>query len=346
MKAVVKYEKGIQKVRLQDMPIPEPKQGEVRIKVAYAGVCGTDLHIYYDDGYNTNPPVIIGHEVCGAVDKCADDVKDFKTGDRVVTETYYYTCGKCDFCKIGKPNLCPQRLSIGSLVDGGFAEYVCVPSKLLHSLKQSVSYKGAALMEPLTCCVQAVYEMAKVLPQDIVLISGPGPMGLLTLQVVKAWGAYVIMTGTKQDEQRMEMAKKLGADELFYVEDPNMKQNILSRTVKNGVDVVFECSGATPAIRTDLDLIKKGGRYVQVGLTGAESNIDMNKMTLKELTVKGTFATKPCWWNKAMELVECGKVNTECVVSDIYPIEQWQEAFEASKGGNGLKYLIDPGNEL
>ena len=148
----MKYEKSIKKVRLGDMPMPEPKKGEVRIKIKVAGICGTDLHIYYDDIYSTNPPVILGHEVSGIIDSLGEGVEDISVGERVTSETYYYTCGICCYCRTGRNNLCNKRLSIGSGVNGGFAEYLVVPAKNIHRIPSNISFEEAAMTEPLVSC--------------------------------------------------------------------------------------------------------------------------------------------------------------------------------------------------
>ena len=151
MQALVKYSDGAGNVRIEELAIPLPKDNEVRIKVKYAGICGTDIHIFHGHGYNFNPPVILGHEFSGIVDEVGTCADKNLVGNRVVSETYYYTCGKCYYCRAGKNNLCNQRKSIGSAVNGAFSEYIVVPEKNIHIIPDNVSFKDAALTEPLAC---------------------------------------------------------------------------------------------------------------------------------------------------------------------------------------------------
>jgi L-iditol 2-dehydrogenase len=345
MIALVKYDKGPKKVSIQEIPLPSPGIGQVRLKVKAAGVCGTDVHIYYDDSYPTKPPVVLGHECSGEIESLGDGVEDFSVGERVTTETYFYTCGKCYYCKTGRPNLCNDRLSIGSGVNGAFAEYLVVPAKNLHRLPEGISFEEAALTEPVACCAQAVFEKARILPQDVVLISGPGTMGLICLQMVKSCGANAIVTGLSKDSERLKMANKLGADlavDLSMVSKKDFVQTIFEQTSNLGVDAVIECSGSEAAINLGLEVIKKGGTFIQLGLSGGPIAININTLTLKELIFSGTFAQKWYWWVKALELLSNKVVQVKPLISKILPIEDWEEAFIGSFQGAGIKYLLVP----
>lgn len=343
MRALVKYEQGPQKVQLMERPIPPPGEGQVRIQVCYAGICGTDIHIYRDDGgYATRPPVILGHEFSGVVESVGPGVDPALVGRKVVSETYFITCGHCFYCQTGKPNLCLEKKSIGSGVDGAMAEFVVVPRHNLHLLPPEVDLKEAALTEPLACCVQAVEEMAGIRPGDRVLITGPGAIGLMCLQLAVLAGGRVAMAGMERDRDRLELALELGAEAVFYSDRPGGVEKMAEHFAPFGPDVVLECSGAGPAIQMDLALIRKGGRYVQVGLTGATTPVDMNLVTLKELTLHGTYAQKPVWWTRALELMGAGKLSLAGLVSDVKPLEEWEEAFHQYARGEGLKFLLSP----
>lgn len=176
-----------------------------------AGICGTDLHIYKDE-FHSVPPVVLGHEIAGEIAALGDDVEGLAVGDRVTTEAYFSTCGKCAYCRTGHTNLCLDRRSIGSAVNGGFTNYVIVPAINIHRLPQNIDFEAGALTEPLACVCHAVLTPSTVSTGDIVVIAGPGGIGLLTLQVVKAARAIAVVAGTNGDEQRMEVARQL----IFY----------------------------------------------------------------------------------------------------------------------------------
>jgi len=347
MKALVKYESGPQKVKIMERQVPNPAPGQVRIKVSYSGICGTDIHILKDDGgYKTNPPVTLGHEFSGIVDQVGEGVDPCLVGKRVVSETYYITCGHCLYCQTGRKNLCPDRKSIGSGVDGAMAEYIVVPAKNLHIIPDNVGLREAAMTEPLACCAQAVLEKGNITAGDRILITGPGAIGLMCLQLAVLCGGRVTVVGRKCDEERLQLAKELGADFVAYSDDENAEEKIKATFAEFGADVVFECSGAPSAINMALNIIRKGGRYVQVGLTGQATTLDMNLITLKELDVFGTFAQKTVWWKRSLDLVEKGKIQLRPLISKIVPLERWQEAFELYSKGVGLKYLLSLSEEV
>src|SRR5919107_4560114 len=221
MQAVMKTARGEGNVALGEQSQPRPGPGQVLLAVRAAGICGTDLHIYHDE-YPTQPPVVLGHELAGEVVAIGDGVTRIAVGDRATTETYFHLCGSCRFCRGGQPNLCPERRSIGSGVDGGFTPYVVVPERNVHRLPESLTFQEAALTEPLACVVHGALELPKVTAGDVAVVSGPGAIGLLTLQVARAAGAAVIMLGTAADHRRLELARELGAATAIDItaEDP------------------------------------------------------------------------------------------------------------------------------
>ena len=197
------------------------------------------------------PPVILGHEVAGKVVDTASDVTRCATGNSVTCEPYFNLCGLCPYCLAGMPNHCPQRASIGSGVNGAFARYVLVPERSVHLLPEGVDEWTGALTEPMACCVHAL-ENSKVEPGDVAVITGPGAIGLMMLQVVKAGGAQALAIGTDTDEARLDLAKQLGADEVLVVGRDDLQELVAERTDGHGADVAFECSGAGPGAQTAL----------------------------------------------------------------------------------------------
>jgi L-iditol 2-dehydrogenase len=340
MKGVAKIAPGEGNVALIDVPEPEVTTGHVLIEVKAAGICGTDLHIYYDE-FKTRPPVIMGHEVAGLVAEVGEGVTNCRPGDRVTSETYFYVCGKCQFCREGQPNLCPHRLSIGSGVNGAFTKYVLVPQHNIHHLPDNVDEQAGALTEPLACCVHAL-ELNRVEPGDAVVVSGPGSIGLLMLQVVKAAGARVIVLGTSRDEARLAKAHQLGADDVYNVETTDTLATIRDMTGGLGADVVFECAGAGPSARHCLELVRRKGRYVQVGLFGNAVSWDLDQLCYKELRLSGSNASVPSAWRKALALLTSGQVQTRPLISDVWPITDWPQAFERFEKRDGFKLLLIP----
>lgn len=341
MLAVVKMAPGVGNVEVRDIAEPEVAPGHVLIAVRAAGICGTDIHIYYDE-FRSWPPVVLGHEVAGEVAAVGDGVEGVRVGDRVTTETYFATCGVCRYCRDGRVNLCPQRRSIGSGVDGGFASYVVVPGRNVHRLPDGVSLLAGALTEPLACVVHGALQLPRVEPQDVAVIAGPGAIGLLTLQALKAAGTRVVVLGTGVDAHRLRTAAELGADYVFDVGSDSYEQAIQDITDGDGADIVYECAGAGPAAAMLLKLVRRGGQYAQIGLFGKPVAWELDQVCYKELRVTGSNASVPSAWKKALQLLASGAVKTEPLISAVYPLTEWREAFDAFEQRRGLKTVLEP----
>lgn len=340
MKGVAKLRSGPGQVGLLDAPEPAAIPGHLVIEVTAGGLCGTDVHIFHDE-YPCRPPVILGHEVAGKVVDVGEGVTRCATGDSVTSEPYFRLCGLCAYCRAGMPNHCGQRASIGSGKHGAFARYVLVPERSVHHLPDGVDEWAGALTEPLACCVHAL-ENTKVEPSDVAVVTGPGAIGLLMLQVIKAAGAQAVVIGTETDEPRLALARQLGADEALAVGRDDLQSAVAERSDGLGADVVFECSGAGPGAQTALELVRHQGRYVQVGLFGKPVIWDLEQVCVKEVSVQGTFATVSSSWRKALNLLRCGLVQTGPLISHRLPLADWQEAFDLFERREGVKIVFTP----
>ncbi len=319
---------------LAERPEPRPGAGQVVVQVAAAGICGTDLHIF-DDEYASRPPVTMGHEVSGVVAELGEGVDAAWRGARVVTETYFSTCGRCEFCRSGRINLCLERRSIGSFADGGFAPRVVLPARGLHRVPDRLSDEAAALCEPLACVCQALVDPPAVAPGDRVLVTGPGPIGLLAAQVARAAGGAVQIVGTAGDALRLEAARAMGFAAATVKDEP-----------ENPADVVIECSGSGSGMTLCLQSVRRGGRYVQIGLAGKPVSVPLDEVCFRELVVSGANASTPTSWRRALRLVAGGSVELAPLVSEVVPLAEWERAFGAARAGQGIKYVLDPRTPL
>ncbi|MBC1397975.1 zinc-binding dehydrogenase [Listeria fleischmannii] len=341
MKAVVKTEPGYDKMELRDVPVPEVYGDRVKIKVAYTGICGSDIHTFKGEYQNPTTPVTLGHEFSGEVVEVGPEVTKFKMGDRVTSETTFETCGECVYCQEHDYNLCSNRKGIGTQANGSFAEYVLSREESCHLLAESISYEAAALTEPLACCVHAALEKTEVKASDTVLIFGPGPIGLLLAQVVKAQGATVIMSGITKDKARLQLALQLGVDKIVDTLTDDLDDIVLSMTDGYGADKVFDCSGAVPAVNQGLPLTKKKGDFVQVGLFAEKKNaIDEEAIIQREIAYIGSRSQKPSSWLIALDLLAKGHIHTDQMITKIYDLDDWREGFQAVMAGNEIKVLV------
>ena len=328
MKALLKFAKGQGNVGIKDIPKPTPGKGEAVIKVQAAGVCGTDVHIYYNR-FPNSPPVILGHEFSGVIECLGPEVETFQAGERVVSENNPFACGFCKICSLGYPNLCPHKKAMGILSDGCFADYVKLPASLLHRIPDNISFKEAALCEPLAVAVHAVSDRCGIEPDDTVVIFGPGAIGLLSAQVAIAEGAgKVLLIGTTKDEKiRFECAGKLGIETL-NIEKEDLKEKLISLTQGTGPDVIIEASGSKEAINQGLNLLRKNGRMAVSGITGQNGiTLDWDQMVSKALSLFFTYSSRRQNWEKALRLLSDKKVKTSPLITHKLRIEEWEKAF-------------------
>ncbi|UOQ45527.1 zinc-binding dehydrogenase [Halobacillus salinarum] len=341
MKALVKTELGFGNLEIQEKQVPAPGRGEVKIEVKYAGICGSDIHTY-EGHYKVAAPVTLGHEFSGEIVEVGEGVTEFQPGDRVTSETTFYICGKCEYCQNGDYNLCNYRKGLGTQQDGGFAKYLIARKDSVHHLPDNVDFQSAAMTEPLACTHHAVAK-TEINEGDVVVVIGPGPIGLFTAQVAKSRGATVVITGLTNDQVRLDKAAELGIDHAVDVQKQDLKELVNSLTDGYGADVVFECSGAAPAAKQGLDLLRKKGQYGQVGIfANPEVNFDLEKIIQKEIRVVGSRSQKPADWEPSLELMNNGSVNAKAMVTHQFDITQWEEAYNAIKSGEAIKVLLTP----
>lgn len=325
-----------------DVPEPVPGDHDIKVKVYACGICGTDIHLMHDT-YPSNPPIITGHEFSGVVAEVGKDVTDFKVGDRIVTLTAIETCEECEWCRQGLRMLCPQRKSVGSGIDGGFAEYVILPARHAFRLPEGVSLKTAALCEPLACVVRSVCERTTVHAGDYVLVSGAGVMAQLTAQVAHANGGVVIMTGLASDAERFAMAKRLGGvKETVRVDEDGALEKILALTGGMGPHVAYECAGVASSADFCLRALRKTGTYAQVAIPGKPIPMDMDMALYKEIVLTNSYASERTSWLTALSLLENHLINIDPLASTTLPLEQWEEGFRQTIAKTGFKVLLMP----
>lgn len=317
---------------LRQQVVVPPEAGQALIEVIATGVCGTDLHIA-DDEFPYEAPVTMGHEVTGTVAAVGSPEHESWLGKRVALETYFSTCDECPHCRSGKPNLCDLRRSIGSREDGGFAGWITVPVANLWELPDHIGEFSGALTEPLACVAHCLLDPPVINAGDNVLVTGPGTMGLLTAQVARALGGNVTIAGLGRDRPRLEIAQSLGLATMVLDEDASLDFE---------PDVVCECSGSAAGMAYALEQVRKGGRYIQVGIAGKPVNIPFDHVLYKELIVTSGNASTPTSWKRAIRLLEDKLVELDPLVTEAAPLTDWERVFAAVRAGEGLKYVIAP----
>ncbi len=334
MKAVIFPQPG--KFEVRDREIPEIKNDEVLIKNKYAGFCGTDLKIFNGD-YVTVFPLIPGHEFAGLVEEVGEKVTKFKIGQRVAVE-HTITCGTCYYCKRNEQNLCINRGSYGTTADGGFAEYTKIPEFHLHHLSDKITFKEAALQEPLSCVIFAL-EKINIRFGDKALLFGAGSTGLILLQLLNIRGVSSI-TLVDIDKEKLQVGKKLGASKVL-INDEELDNKLKSISEYN-FDIVIDATGITRVCEQLFKYINKNGRILFFGLCNHEERISISpyQVTKNDLSLFGSFSYKRNT-AQALEMLEGEKINLEGLISHEFKLTDFGKAFELAKSGKFTKIIFN-----
>jgi len=336
--------KGPEIVAIEKVAMPAPDPDELLIEVRSTGICGSDLHAYHGRQPLVRAPRILGHELSGIVSSVGEEVEKsvFRIGDRVVAEGLF-ACGHCRFCRSGRHNICRSAEILGIDINGADAEYVIVPARAAHRIPDDMDYDEGALVEPAAVAAHAV-ERSGVREGDVVAITGMGPIGLLTLQMVEFLGPAKILVSDVIDH-RLDLARRLGADLTVNAAHEDWGQAILEATNDQGADVVFEAVGRPETMRETIEIVGHGGNVVLIGLplTQQTVEIDMLSIVMKELKVSGSKASAHNI-GRVIELFQHGKLNLRDLISHRLPLEQAQRAFELAdkKREKAVKVLFNP----
>lgn len=337
MKAAVFYEK--QKIVVEDVNIKEPKDNEVLIKVKYAGVCGTDVHIYEGEKGCTDvkPPRILGHEFSGCVEKVGKNVTKVKVGDKVAVDPNDY-CNNCYYCNNAKKHLCNNMTAVGVSLDGGFAEYVTVKENLVFKIADNVSYESAAMVEPISCCLHGI-DLMNIKQGDTVMVVGAGNIGLMMAQLLKYKGAVNIIA-VEPFEKRRERAKKYGANILIDPVNDNTESVLKNNNIFN-IDKIIDCAGKVQTAEYSIKYAGKGAEIMLFGLTAPDDEVKIKpfEMFQKELTIKTSFVN-PYAFERAADLLARGIIDVSEIITDIVDLENINDVFTNKLYAKDGKVLI------
>ncbi|OBQ56685.1 alcohol dehydrogenase catalytic domain-containing protein [Tamlana sp. s12] len=335
MKAT-RYE-GDKTFKVIEKEMADPAAGEVRIKVAYVGVCGTDVHIYHGMmDKRVNIPVTIGHEMSGVIDAVGDGVSDYAVGDKVVVRPL--DDRKVKASDKGFNHICEELKFIGIDSEGAMQQYWNVPTFTLHKLKETTDLKLAALIEPLSVATHDVRRSGLVKGETAVVLGG-GPIGLLVAMVAKEVGAQVIIS--EVNPKRIEKAKALGFDAVSPI-DVDLVEYVKSKTENRRADVVFEVAGVQPALDIMCEVAGIRGRIVMVAIHGEKKPVDLFKFFWKELSLIGARVYEKEDYEKSIELITANELPFEEMITDVQPLSNIQQVFEnIDSNPDGLKVLMD-----
>ena len=329
------------KIEVRDIAAPKLKDGDLLLRVAACGLCGTDIH-KIRHGMD-RVPAVLGHEVAGEVVGCGPGGSKFHEGDRLVV-AHHTPCYSCHYCRHGSYSMC-RGFKESNLDPGGFAEFVRVPrahaEMTSYRIPDGMSYHTAIFMEPLACAIRNL-KRTTVLPGDTVAVVGLGAMGLMTGQLVRRIGGRVIATDLL--EPRREIARRLSFEGVLNADDPRLRQSVLELTEGRGADLVVLTAGTRETYDDAVELVRDGGSIsVFAGLApGVKVSYEVNELYKRELTVFASYSSSPTELTEALEHLGSGSVNVNLLTSKAFSLEQVPDAVEAAMGFQILKAIIQP----
>lgn len=342
--AVVHYALEPYAVELREVPVPDIADDDVLLEVGAVSVCGSDVHQARNThSWPVNVPVVLGHEFAGTVAQVGRAVRGFREGDRVVSETAARICGECLLCRTGRYNLCPSRKGFGYGIDGAMARWVRVPARCLHRIPASLPFDIACLAEPHAVAYQAMCVNSTIRPGELVVVLGPGPIGLLCARMAALSGAHpVIVAGLSADAPRLEAALRLGATRTVDVQTEDLEEVVRSYS-DLGADLVCDASGASRPLEIALRLARPDGQVTKVGWSPDTIPVDINPLVQRNLRLQGSFSHNYPVWERVIHLLDRGLTLPETIVGLRVPLAEWREAFDAMHEGRVIKSVLVPG---
>ncbi len=333
-------------LEIAELPTPTPGPGELLVKVAACGICGSDVHGYDGSSGRRIPPIVMGHEASGLIAGLGPQASGWSEGDRVTFDSTI-SCGTCPYCARGEINLCDRRQVLGvSCTDyrcaGAFAEYVIVPQRIVYRLPDKLSFSEAAMLEAVAVAVHAV-ALSRISPGDKALVLGAGMIGLLCLQALRAAGCSTVYIADV-DASRLKLAKEIGATETLHATGDKLVAEILSRTSGAGVDVAVEAVGVDATVRSAVHSVRKGGTVTLVGNITPEVTLPLQKAVTRQVRIQGSCASAG-EYPQAIELLTSGAIKVKPLISAVAPLEEGPQWFERlySHEPNLMKVVLTPG---
>jgi len=339
---------GLDQLSVKEVPLPEVSAGSILVRVKACAVCGSDVRIFHHGNNRVAPPQTLGHEIAGIVEAVGTNVQKFKPGDRVAIGADV-PCGQCVFCEAGIGNNCQINYAIGYQFPGGFAEYILLNETTvnygpIHKLPDNVSYNEGAMAEPLACILNAL-ELTPVKLNDVVVVLGAGPIGMMLCRVAKICGAKKTIL-INRSKPRLDMAKKLNiADVYIQSSTTDEVKEVLAETDGLGADVIFTASPSPEAQISAVNMAKNRARINFFGGLPKDKgivSIDTNRIHYKEIIVTGAHGSMPVHHSKAIDMIASGVVDVKQFVTHSFPLEEINAAFEAAEKHEGLRVVVNP----
>ena len=336
--AVVNYAPEPGSVEIRELPKPDIGEEDVLLEVANVGVCGSDLHQWTaDHSWPVNYPVVLGHEFGGHIVALGKRVSGWQEGDRVVSETAAVIDPNNPMSRQGLYNLDPTRKGFGYGVNGAMTRYVSVPARCLHRVPEGLAFEQACLTEPCSVAYNAMVGNTRLKPGDRVIVIGPGTIGILCAAVARLCGAEVAIVGLETDRNRLDIARKYGCEPIIR----DAKEWAMERDGL-GADVVVDAAGASATLQSAMQWVRPNGQITKVGWGPQPLQFSLDPIVQKNVTLQGSFSHNWPVWERVLALLAGGQLDVKPIIGGVWPVTEWQEAFETMHKGEVVKSVLKP----
>ncbi|HPG08402.1 MAG TPA: zinc-binding dehydrogenase [Saprospiraceae bacterium] len=336
--AVVNYAPEPGSVEIRELPKPDIGEEDVLLEVANVGVCGSDLHQWTaDHSWPVNYPVVLGHEFGGHIVALGKRVSGWQEGDRVVSETAAVIDPNNPMSRQGLYNLDPTRKGFGYGVNGAMTRYVSVPARCLHRVPEGLAFEQACLTEPCSVAYNAMVGNTRLKPGDRVIVIGPGTIGILCAAVARLCGAEVAIVGLETDRNRLDIARKYGCEPIIR----DAKEWAMERDGL-GADVVVDAAGASATLQSAMQWVRPNGQITKVGWGPQPLQFSLDPIVQKNVTLQGSFSHNWPVWERVLALLAGGQLDVKPIIGGVWPVTEWQEAFEMMHKGEVVKSVLKP----
>lgn len=354
MKALAKYGKPSEfgTYRFIDVPEPVCEDDDIIIEVKAAAICGADMKHYKVDNGSDEFGSVRGHEFSGEIVQVGKNVKDWKVGQRIVSDNTAHVCGECPACDSGDFLLCPEKvnLGLGYGTNGGFTKYCKIPGEILKihkhaiwEIPEGINYEEAAVLDPICNAYKAIAQRSSFLPGQNVVVFGTGPLGLFSVQIAKIMGAVnIIMVGLDEDTKvRFGVAKELGATEVVN----GSKEDVVARCQelcggRDSIGLVVDCAGANSVLKQAIEMVRTNGEIVRIGMGFQPVGFSINDISMKAVSIIGHMAYDSTSWRNAIALLKAGRIQVKPMITHRLGLSEWDKGFEAMANKDAIKVIL------
>lgn len=352
MKALARYGKEFGGYRMIDVPEPECGPDDIIVEIKAAAICGADMKHFRVDNGSDEFNSIRGHEFAGDIVRVGENVKDWKLGQRVVSDNTGHVCGICPACESGDFLCCREKVNLGldnNPWGGGFTKYCVIPGEILKihrhaiwEIPDEVKYEEAAVLDPICNAYKAIAQQSKLLPGQDVVVIGAGPLGLFSVQIARIMGAVnIVMVGIEDDTKvRFDVAKELGATHVVNGSREDVVKRCQEICGKDNLGLVVECSGSNIALKQAIDMLRPNGEVVRVGMGFNPLEFSINDITSWNKSIIGHMAYDSTSWRNAIRLLESGAIKVQPMITQRIGLSEWEKGFQAMKDKDAIKVIM------